>query len=355
MVALTASGSISLTSTLVFSGIWNVLSGTLLGVPIVVQPMQAIAAVSLARDLSLEETMAAGIGVGVIVLLLSLAGLLARVSDLIPIPIIKGIQMGAGLSLALNAGSTLQKLDLSGSEWYDNLFWSIGAFVILYGTCKFSRKVPFAILIFIIGLLFSVVELAGGAGNLPHFGFYRPFITKFPSPGDFASGFGTAGLGQVPLTVLNSVIAVTHLTMDLLPKRDAPSVTGLGISVGVMNIVGCCFGAMPVCHGMYVLRWSEDDLLTSIGSGGLAAQYRFGARSGASVQILGLLKIAVGLLYGDSLTDLLEHFPKSLLGIMVFLISHGRLRRLLTPVIGVCSWYGVGYGRREPEHDCRGP
>jgi hypothetical protein len=59
---------------------------------------------------------------------------------------------------------------------------------------------------------------------------------------------------------------------------------------------------MPVCHG----------------AGGLAAQHRFGARSGASVIFLGLVKLLVGLFLGDTLEDLLKAYPKSLLGIMVF-------------------------------------
>lgn len=250
MVALTASGSISLTSTLVFSGIWNFISGSLFGVPVVVQPMQAIAAVALARNMSLQETMAAGIGVGVIVLLLSLTGFLHRIANMVPVPIIKGIQIGAGLSLALNAGSTFKKLELNGSTWYDNLFWSIGAFIVLYGTCQWSDRVPFALLVFIVGTLFAILDIAGSGGELPHFGFWKPFEPIIPSPGDFANGFGAAGLGQVPLTILNSVIAVSHLSGDLLPKQKAPSVTALGMSVGLMNVIGCWFGAMPVCHGM---------------------------------------------------------------------------------------------------------
>ena len=68
-----------------------------------------------------------------------------------------------------------------------------------------------------------------------------------------------------------------------------------------MNLVGGWFGAMPVCHG----------------SGGLAAQYRFGARSGASIIILGSVKIVLGLLFASSLVALLGKFPRSLLGIMV--------------------------------------
>jgi hypothetical protein len=68
-----------------------------------------------------------------------------------------------------------------------------------------------------------------------------------------------------------------------------------------MNLIGGWFGAMPVCHG----------------SGGLAAQYRFGARSGASNVILGLFKIIVGLLFGESIVALLREYPKGLLGVMV--------------------------------------
>jgi len=68
-----------------------------------------------------------------------------------------------------------------------------------------------------------------------------------------------------------------------------------------MNLIGGWFGAMPVCHG----------------SGGLAAQFRFGARSGASVMLLGLFKILLGICFGESLVQLLRAYPKSLLGIMV--------------------------------------
>ena len=69
-----------------------------------------------------------------------------------------------------------------------------------------------------------------------------------------------------------------------------------------MNLIGGWFGAMPVCHG----------------SGGLAAQYRFGARSGASIIALGIFKVLLGLFFGETLVGLLRQYPKSLLGIMVF-------------------------------------
>lgn len=80
MISLAVAGQIDLTSTLWFTGIWNVASGLLFQVPVCVQPMKgksrlvlrvayidtvyknkAIAAVVLTRNMSIKENMAAGL------------------------------------------------------------------------------------------------------------------------------------------------------------------------------------------------------------------------------------------------------------------------------------------------------
>jgi hypothetical protein len=101
MIALTLTHSISLPSTLVFAGLANILTGVVFGLPLPVQPMKAIAAVAIARNFTIRENAAAGLTVSTIVLLLSLSGLLNWFSRVIPIPVVKGIQVGAGLSLIL--------------------------------------------------------------------------------------------------------------------------------------------------------------------------------------------------------------------------------------------------------------
>jgi hypothetical protein len=40
MIALAVNNSISLSTTLVFSGLWNILTGVLFGIPLPVQPMK---------------------------------------------------------------------------------------------------------------------------------------------------------------------------------------------------------------------------------------------------------------------------------------------------------------------------
>src|ERR1700712_3949911 len=76
MIALSVTQSISLPSTLVFTGLGNLVSGALFGVPIPVQPMKAIAAVAIDQNFRIQETTAAGFTTSVIIVLLSITGLL---------------------------------------------------------------------------------------------------------------------------------------------------------------------------------------------------------------------------------------------------------------------------------------
>jgi MFS superfamily sulfate permease-like transporter len=73
------------------------------------------------------------------------------------------------------------------------------------------------------------------------------------------------------------------------------------LSVGFINLVTCWFGAMPVCHG----------------SGGLAAQYRFGARTGGSVVFVGVLKIVLGAAFASTAVAVMAVYPASVLGVLL--------------------------------------
>ncbi|RGP79159.1 sulfate transporter [Fusarium longipes] len=300
MIALTAQQSIDLGSTLVFTGVFNIITGVFYGIPLPVQPMKAIASAAIQNNSSMGVVTASGQWVGAAVLIMSLTGLLRWVVRVVPLPVVKGIQLGAGLSLILGAGSSL----LQPLQWahpaLDNRIWALVAFLVLVGTQKLPRF-PYALYFFILALVLAFVNAAASHKSLPWFYAWRP---HFVMPHWIGKGDSPAlwmAIGQLPLTTLNSIIAVTALSHDLLPEIPSPSVTSIGISVAMMNLTSTWFGGMPVCHG----------------AGGLAAQYRFGARSGSSIIILGVFKLVLGLLFGETLVDLLKHYPKSLLGIMV--------------------------------------
>ena len=301
VIALTSSHQISLPTTLIFTGIYNILTGCFFGIPLPVQPMKAIAAVALLKSFTAGQTQAAGIFVAACILFLSVTGLLKWFTSIIPIPVVKGIQVGAGLSLILSAGTkAMKELSWIGPSWEDNYLWVVFVFIAMLVSATFPRA-PYALIMLILGLVLAATKWSDvGDGGTPGFHLWRPY-NQVPDLGEWRVGIVDAGIGQLPLTTLNSIVAVVHLSADLLPETPTPSVTSIGLSVDAMNLFGCWFGAMPVCHG----------------SGGLAAQYRFGARSGASIIILGTFKLLLGLFLGETLTDFLRRFPTALLTVMV--------------------------------------
>lgn len=253
--------------------------------------MKAIAAVAIARSFTPAETASAGLFVAGAIGFLSMTGLVRWFTKVVPIPVVKGIQVGTGLSLVGSAGGLYP--GNGGANWLVLLL----AFLGLLMSSTFKR-VPYALIIFLLGLIAAVVW--NTAPQFPGLNIWNPHAFV-PSPHDFRIGVLEAGIGQLPLTTLNSVIAVAFLAEDLLPDVKTPSTTALGLSVAAINLVGCWFGAMPVCHG----------------SGGLAAQYRFGARSGASIIFLGSLKLLLGLFASDVALYLFSGFPNTLLCILL--------------------------------------
>ncbi|MCJ1341524.1 hypothetical protein MMC09_006820 [Bachmanniomyces sp. S44760] len=297
-------GLISLPSTLVLGGFANILTGLFFGIPLPVQPMKAIAAVAIAQrcDWNMAQTVSAGLFVAGVIGILSITGLLEWFTKRVPIPIVKGIQVGTGLSLIASAG-TFKNATTFGSHFFDNRTVQIVIFILAIILLLFSqvrRQIPNALIILLICFAIVLPETLSLPANKT-FEPWKPY-SVIPSPSDFWKGAIDAGIGQVPLTTLNSIVAVSYLAADLLPDAPTPSATALGYSVAGMNLVSLWFGAMPICHG----------------SGGLAAQYRFGARSGASVIFLGVLKLCLGLFASPQTLAFCQRFPKLQLALLVF-------------------------------------
>ena len=68
-----------------------------------------------------------------------------------------------------------------------------------------------------------------------------------------------------------------------------------------MDLASCPFGHFPSCHG----------------GGGLAAQHLFGARTGSSMVLIGLLKILIAVALGPSLLAAFAAFPSTVLGVLL--------------------------------------
>jgi MFS superfamily sulfate permease-like transporter len=295
LLGMSARNGLDFGTALFFSGLFNLATGLTFSIPMAVQPMKAIAAVALTQGLSLPEIVAAGAAVSALVLLLGLTGLIDWVNRVVPRSVVRGLQLALGLSLLMKG---LQMIAGTGTLLGPDGWLTGGAAALVVLALFSSRRVPSALVLFAAGLALAVWKVPSVARSL-ELGFSLPQWAP-PSWGAFVSSFPKAALPQIPLTTLNSVVAVCALSADLFPDRPA-SPRKVAVSVGLMNLVGAWFGAMPMCHG----------------AGGLAGQYRFGARTNGSILFLGAVKMAIAVLFGASLMTLCRAFPASVLGAML--------------------------------------
>ena len=338
VLALTLANDLNLGTTLIFTGVYNIVTGAIYGVPMPVQPMKAIAAAAISgSDFGVPEIMASGILTGGVLLVLGITGLMQLVYKIIPLSVVRGIQLAQGLSFALTAVKYIRKIqDFSKSKakgdrpWLglDGLVLAIicACFIIVISGAgeeeqsgeretagvlgdeeirprkrrvrKIIFSIPSAFIIFLFGVVFAFIRRPKVLEEI-RFGPSSFQVVKM-SKRAWKEGFIKGTIPQLPLSVLNSVIGVCKLSSDLFPGRDF-SATSLSVTVGLMNVIGCWFGAMPSCHG----------------AGGLAGQYKFGGRSGGCVALLGTAKLVLGLVLGTSLVKFLDQFPVGILGVLL--------------------------------------
>ena len=277
------------------TGLVNVLAGLLFRIPMPVQPMKAIAAVAIAEGMTESQILTAGIITGTVILLLTITRLIDRLNKSIPKSVVRGLQVALGFALLARGLAMIVGTNI--------LFgWdSIGLAVIcvvLILLLQRSTRLPGILVVFALGLLAllcsqPVVLEQTRVGISWH----MPDLSNMD---DWFTGLWDGAIPQIPLTILNSVIAVCALSIDLFPDRPA-SPRRVGMSVALMNLLCCPFGAMTMCHG----------------AGGLAAQYRFGARTGGSMVMLGVANMALAVFFGGSLLLWLQHYPQSVLGVLL--------------------------------------
>ncbi|XP_014514980.1 molybdate transporter 2 [Vigna radiata var. radiata] len=336
VLALSLVNNLNLTTTLVFTSLYNIATGLLFGLPMPVQPMKSIAAVAISASppLTIAQISAAGLSVAAVLLVLGATGLMSVLYRYLPLPVVRGVQLSQGLTFAFSAVKYIRyDQDLAKSKsgparpWFalDGVAIALAAVLFLVLTTgagddppppqqqeeeenenrvrvhrrlRVLSTIPAALIVFLFGLVLGFVRDPSIFGDLK-FGPSKISVVKITWE-DFKVGFVSAAIPQIPLSVLNSVIAVCKLSGDLFPEREA-SAMHVSVSVGLMNFVGCWFGAMPCCHG----------------AGGLAGQYRFGGRSGASVVFLGIAKLVLALVFGNSLGRILNEFPIGILGVLL--------------------------------------
>lgn len=316
-------------------GVSMVAVGLYYRTPIPVQPMKAIGAVAATQAaqtvlITPQAVFAGGLATGVFWLVLGVTGLAQKVSRLVPRPIAIGIILGLGF------GFMLEGLRMMSGGW---LVAGVGLALTLL--LLVNKVVPAMFVLLVFG---AAAALAGDptlAAELSavEAGFRLPsFALGSLTWTDVFAGVVFLALPQLPLTFGNAILAIKEENNRLFPERPV-SEKKVGISTGLMNLLGASIGGVPMCHG----------------AGGMAAHTRFGARTGGSVVILGAILCVLALFFSDSIITLLKIFPTPVLGVVLFLtgaqlalgscdFGKGKNERFATIVTAGCAAWNVGLG-----------
>jgi hypothetical protein len=293
LVGLTLACGLNGGGVLAVAGALQIATALIYRMPMPVEPLKAMAALAIAQKLAPGVIAGAGLAIGAMMLVLTATGLLETIARAVPKTVVRGVQCGLGLQLATIAAREF--LPAGGAAGWALAAVSTVVVIALMG----NERVPPALLVVGLGLAYALAtgldarSLAGGIG------FHLP-APSVPAWSDVATGFVVLALPQLPLSLANSVLATRQVSVDLFPDR-APSVRKIGFTYSAMNLIAPLFGGVPSCHG----------------SGGIAGHYAFGARTGGSVAIYGGLFLVLGLFFGGSFAQVVQAFPKPMLGVLL--------------------------------------
>lgn len=298
-LALAQVCGIPLAASFCVAGLAHLITAARYPIPVAVQPMKAIAALAIAGGLSAASVHAAGLIMAGLVLLLALTGIAGRLQDWIPLPLVRGLQLGLGAVLVWRGVDWLLP-GLSGPL----LPGTLAALALAAAGLRW--RVPAALAIVALGTVWVWPSVADAGIRT-----WTPTL-GLPAADEFAAALPLVA-AQLPTTLLNSVLAVVVLSRDLFPKLSHRAVTARGLctTVGGLNLLGGVLGGTPVCHG----------------SGGMAAQYRFGARSNCALIIQGGAKLILAVAAGGTLAVWVAAFPRPFLGVLI-LVAGGELLRV---------------------------
>ena len=156
----------------------------------------------------------------------------------------------------------------------------------------------------ISALLVLIIGLAAGvaAQGMPPFRLMPLPELIIPALPDFIAGTWDLVLPQIPLTIANAILATSLLTYDLFPKKGVDP-DRLSRTIGAMNLVSTPLGGFPMCHG----------------AGGLAAMYRFGARTGGANIVAGLFILIFAVAFAPP--EVLTLIPFGVFGALLVFVA----------------------------------
>ena len=316
MLALILLNGLNATVVLILAGLVYIGCGIYYRIPMPVQPLKAVAAISITLGLSSSVIGAAGIIMGVILLLLSVTNLSGWLVKIFPKAVVRGIQLSIGVTLARKGLELVigQNTFIIGTPRYATLEQlPLGIILAASGVAVFllfkyvlpasARRFPPSLALVTFGFGSGMVF-----GPLPALQSVSPDTLglTLPTTAEFWIALTVLVIPQLPLTLGNAVVGTcdtSRLYFNDGASRVRPR--ALTTSMGVANILAGFLGGMPICHG----------------SGGLTAHYKLGARTGGAAIMLGGLLLTLGVIFGYRAPVFLSLIPLAVLGVMLVIVG----------------------------------
>lgn len=280
---------------LVSFGVFKIFVGLYFKTPMPIQPMKAIGGMAIAHPESITHGMIWGSGIftAAFWLIMGLTGAVSWLHRITSKPIIRGIMLGLGLSFVVEG------IKMMGGQPVAAVIALALTFFLLS-----KEKVPTMLILLAFGMgvalisnpsLWQEISQISARLRIPEISLGRM------SWQDLIAGSLILGFPQAPLTLGNAIIGTVEENNELFPDRKT-NVKTIAVDHGIMNIVSTAIGGIPLCHG----------------AGGMAGHVRFGARTGGALVILGIIILALGLFFSDSVATIFKFFPPSILGVILF-------------------------------------
>ncbi len=311
-VSLMVITGLSVTPVLLMVGLFYIFSGLYFKLPIPVQPLKVMSVIAIAYPLKISVSVmaAAGITFGIVLLVLSITGAIDAIGKWFKKPVVRGIQIGLGFILINKGIGFILKPDLLIQQKdlipviqgipINTVVGFLGCLITLL--LLSNKRFPATLVIItggiIIGIIFGPLD---GISLFPGPSSVQIYL---PVPQDFINAFFLLVIPQIPLTIGNAVIGTSDACITLFGKgkhTEKATYRGFAVSMGLTNIATGIIAGMPMCHG----------------AGGVAAHYRFGARTGGSNIMIGTIFIIIALAFGQTGVALLSLIPNGILGVLL--------------------------------------
>lgn len=289
-ISLIAKNGFNPTALFLAAGLFYIASSLYFRITMPVQPLKAMSAIAIASGMTASTIQAAGLAMGLILLILAATRWSVRLGAFFPTSVIRGIQLGLGIILIRTSAGMITS---------DPRIAAMGLLALAIGLLA-QRFIPPLIPLLALGIGIAIKEVHLGALGP------APFTLTIPTPSDLWLGLVTLVLPQIALTFGNAIVATEATAKSLFGNRAARlNLTSIPVSMGIANVATSILGGVPMCHGC----------------GGLTAHAKFGAKSERSGLIIGAFLITLALLFGNSALNVISAFPVGVLGVLLFSVG----------------------------------